>query len=86
MSQAMTTNVSWEYRLDNFYYEASDVHWRTRKCTKCEKADWNSQIPTFFKIDIGCFKIDIGCLDCGARCSDCLLDVVKTNHSSNSST
>jgi len=78
LSQAMTTSVSWEYRLDNFYYEASDVQWRTRKCTKCEKTDWNSQIPPFF-------KIDSGCLDCGARCSDCLLDVVKTNHSSKSS-
>merc|ERR550539_201951 len=78
MNPAMTSKPGWEDRLDNFYYEASDSQWRTRKCTACGKKDWTSQVPTFF-------KIDADCSDCGARCSDCLLEIVKENYSSKSS-
>merc|ERR550539_1832701 len=78
MNPAMTSKPGWEDRLDNFYYEASDSQWRTRKCTTCGKKDWTSQVPTFF-------KIDADCSDCGARCSDCLLEIVKENYSSKSS-
>jgi len=62
---------SWDDHMDNLYYEASDVDWRSGKCSGCSKRFWSCELADF----VACQESESSC----RHCSDCLLKLVKEN-------
>jgi len=73
LSNALEDRV-WNERIENYFYEANELRWRSGKCVECKVELWNTQMQTFSRCN---GKNSNNCSS--FHCMGCIVKTLKEN-------